>query len=75
VAEKTEKDRFMGGPTCMTDLRDRLSKVYGFLEREEIDVGRAKELANVAGKMIKSAVAQADYAAYRKEIVDIPFMK
>jgi hypothetical protein len=62
-------------PSTMTELRDDLCDLYfdarnGLLKTEFI-----KESANVAGKIIKSAVAQNEYSIARKEKPEIPFMK
>lgn len=74
-AAKTERERFVTHPTSMTELRDRLNVIFGSLENDTIKDGRAKELANVAGKIIKSAAVQCEYAALRKEKPEIPFLK
>lgn len=75
MSKAAEREKYMRDPTSMTELRDRLAVVWGSLFREEMEIGRAKELANVAGKIIKSTVAQYEYAALRKETPDIPFLK
>lgn len=72
---KTAREKFMTDPSNVTELRDRLARIWGSLDREEIEIGRAKELANVAGKIIKSVAVQCEYSALRKETPDIPFAK
>jgi hypothetical protein len=61
-------------PASMTDLRGQLSQIYGALMRGELKHDEAKEFANVAGKIIKSADVQTKYALARGEVPSIPFM-
>jgi hypothetical protein len=46
-------------------LRNELSAVYKDLRGGEVDAKVAKELANLAGKMISSAKIQIDYHTMR----------
>jgi hypothetical protein len=62
-------------PATLTDLRLSLADVFRELRDGEIKGDAAKELANVAGKIIKSVAVQVEYAALRKEKPDIPFAK
>jgi hypothetical protein len=59
----------------VTELRDMLLRVFDAMRADAIPLGKAKEMANVAGKIIKSASAQTEYAVARKEKPDIPFLK
>ena len=47
-----------------TDLRRDLTEVYNKLRSHEIGIEEAKQVANVAGKVIKSATAQLEYNKY-----------
>lgn len=49
----------------VSELRDELSAVYADLRSGALDAKVAKELANVAGKMINSAKIQIDYHTLR----------
>ena len=49
----------------VSELRDELSNIYKGLSKGEIDPKVAKELANLAGKMISSAKIQIDYHTMR----------
>ena len=63
-------------PKSMTELRDALLVIFHDVNTGVIDdMGRAKELSNAAGKIIKSAAVQLEYAALRKETPQIPFLK
>jgi hypothetical protein len=63
-------------PKNMTELRDALLVIFHDINTGVIeDMGRAKELSNAAGKIIKSAAVQVEYAGLRKEIPEIPFLK
>jgi 5-formyltetrahydrofolate cyclo-ligase len=58
-----------------SELRAELAKVFAQLKDGEITPSEAAELANLAGKMIASAKAQLEYAALRKDIPVIAFLK
>lgn len=63
-------------PKTMTELRDAMLTIFHDINTGVIDdMGRAKELSNAAGKIIKSAAVQVEYAALRKETPEIPFLK
>lgn len=49
----------------VSELRDELSAVYADLRSGAVDAKVAKELANLAGKMINSAKIQIDYHTMR----------
>jgi len=51
----------------VNELRDNLSETFEGLRTGTVDVKAAKELANLAGKMINSAKVQLEYHAMRKE--------
>ena len=56
------------------ELRDNLATVFAELRAGSIKPADAAELANLAGKMIKSAQVQVEYAALRKEPPEIAFL-
>ena len=56
------------------ELRDSLAMVFAELRAGTIKASDAAELANLAGKMIKSAQVQVEYAALRKEAPEITFL-
>lgn len=58
-----------------SELRAALSQVFDQLKAGEIKPGEAAELANLAGKMIASAKVQVEYAALRKDVPLISFLK
>tara|TARA_R110000868_G_scaffold295262_1_gene555688 strand:+ start:1361 stop:1561 length:201 start_codon:yes stop_codon:yes gene_type:complete len=58
-----------------SELRAALSQVFDQLKAGEIKPGEAAELANLAGKMIASAKVQVEYAALRKDVPLIAFLK
>ena len=62
-------------PSTMTELRDDLLELYGNIGTGNVDLVVAKEKSNAAGKIIKSASVQLEYAIARKEKPRIPFMK
>jgi hypothetical protein len=61
-------------PETITELRDDLLQTYGEIGHGRIQLGMAKEKANTAGKILKSAAIQVDYAALRKEKPEIAFL-
>lgn len=58
----------------LDQVRDRLSTIFDQLESGEIDVKKAAEFANLAGKMINSAKVQVEYYALKKEVPSISFL-
>lgn len=52
--------------TTNTDLRNDLLDVYNQLREGEIGQSKAKEMANVAGKIIASAKSQLEYNKWAK---------
>lgn len=65
----------MSKPTTMTELRDQLLDLFDGIGEGTVDLKVAKEKSNAAGKIIKSASVQLEYAVARNEIPDIPFCK
>lgn len=61
--------------TSATKLRLRLAKTFEELSSGSLKAKEAKELANIAGKMINSAKVQVEYYALRKEAPIIEFLK
>jgi len=51
----------------VNDLRTELGAVFTQLKEGDIKAKDAKELANLAGKMINSAKVELDYHAMRKD--------
>lgn len=62
-------------PTNMTELRDELLELFRDIGSADVNLSIAKEKSNAAGKIIKSAAVQLEYAIARKEKPNIPFMK
>tara|TARA_B110000046_G_scaffold149079_1_gene157127 strand:- start:30 stop:260 length:231 start_codon:yes stop_codon:yes gene_type:complete len=48
-------------------LRDKLSEIFDALRDGDIPHKEAKEISNLAGKMINSAKVQLDYHSLRKD--------
>lgn len=63
------------GTKTMTDLRNRLLDVFDAMRSDAVPLAKAKEYANVAGKIINSAKAQIENSIARKEKPEIPFLK
>lgn len=61
-------------PNTMTALRDDLLNVYSQIGTGDIELRVAKEKSNAAGKIIKSAALQLEYAVARKAEPVIPFL-
>lgn len=61
--------------TNLTQLWRRLAVVFDAQRAQAISPDQAKEMANVAGKMIKIVAVQNEYAHLRKEMPDIPMAK
>jgi len=51
----------------VNDLRNNLSDVFEALRKGDIAHKEAKEISNLAGKMINSAKVQLDYHGLRKD--------
>lgn len=62
-------------PTNMTELRDQLLDLFDAIGTGEVDLKVAKEKSNAAGKIIKSASVQLEYAVACNQVPDIPFLK
>jgi len=58
----------------VVELRKYLSEVFDELRSGSISANEASELANIAGKMIKSAKVQMEYHALRKDEPKIKFL-
>jgi hypothetical protein len=56
------------------ELRSELASLYKDLREKKVDPKDVKELTNIAGKMIHSALAQIKYYDLRKEQPDIQFL-
>jgi len=50
--------------TSITSLRDNLLKNFSDLKEEKITPETAKELSNIAGKVIKTVKTQLDYDSH-----------
>ena len=59
----------------INDLRDRLEVLYVNLENGRTRAADAKELANVAGKMISSAKLQLEHKVFMKDKSPIQFLE
>ena len=57
------------------DLEVGLCEVFEQLKSDPRRCAQAKELANVAGKLINSQKISMEYASMHKTSVDLPFMK
>lgn len=62
-------------PESMTELRVELLRLFVEIGDGVINLQIAKEKSNAAGKIIKSAAVQLEYAVARKEKPNIPFLK
>lgn len=58
----------------VTELRKELCGIYNDLKNDVIEIDRAKELTNTAGKIISSVKLELVYAALRKECPIIEFL-
>lgn len=59
----------------LTELTQDLLKTYNAIRGDKIALDKARELAHVAGKVIKGACAQMEYSRRRREIPDLPLLK
>jgi len=57
------------------DLRRKLAEQFEKQFKDAAEVHRSKELANIAGKMIKTAAIQIEYAVLRQEAPKIQFLE
>jgi hypothetical protein len=62
-------------PKNMTELRDELLNLFAQIGTGGVDLTVAKETSNAAGKIIKTASVQLEYAIARKAKPNIPFLK
>lgn len=58
----------------VSEMRDELSELFRELRANKIDRKDVKEMTNICGKMISSAMVQVKYYAERKEVPQIPFL-
>lgn len=68
----------LGGKTPTTNLTElwaQLATIFDAMRADAVPLDKAKEFANVAGKMIKLVAVQTEYAHARKEKPDIPAAK
>lgn len=61
--------------TNVSDLIKDLSIAYGLLRDRELNLGEAKEIANLGGKLIKAASIQLKYNQYMKINEPIDFLE
>jgi len=57
------------------EVRDELSEVFQGLKDGTLEVDRASEMNNTAGKIIKSLAVQLEYFSLRNEQPDLDYMK
>ena len=57
------------------DVRDRLEVLYINLENGRTRAADAKEMANIAGKMISSAKIQLEHKVFLKDKTPIKFLQ
>jgi hypothetical protein len=62
-------------PTNITELRDDLLQLYHEIGAGLIKLPMAKEKSNTAGKIIKTAAVQLEYAVASKKTPKIPFLE
>lgn len=60
--------------TYIQQLTSELNKAIVQVRDGKMDLDRAKALANLSGKSIKSVAVQIEYARVRQETPDIDFM-
>jgi len=59
----------------MSDLIRDLSVAYEKLRDNKLGLNEAKEISNIAGKLIKGSSVQLKYNQYMKLTDEIPFLK
>jgi hypothetical protein len=59
----------------MTQLRNHMLAYADAMRADAVPLAKVKEYANLAGKIIKSAAVQVEYAVARKEKPEVPFLK
>lgn len=59
----------------MSDLIKDLSLAYESLRDNKLGLNEAKEISNIAGKLIKGSSVQLKYNQYMKVTDEIPFLK
>jgi hypothetical protein len=60
----------------VTTLRNDLLDVYEKTKAKEMDLNVTKELANIAGKILKSAALELAYNQFKKQSdKEIPFLQ
>lgn len=64
----------MGKISNVGSLIKDLSTAYEDLRSKKMELGEAKEVANMAGKLIKAASLQLKYNQYMKIAEPIPFL-
>lgn len=57
------------------ELREELIKVFEGLKKDTIDLKKAAEMNNTAGKVINTIRAQLEYHKLRKDKPQIDFLK
>ena len=58
----------------INQVRDELIEAFKMVKKDPRRVSQAKELGNIAGKIISTVKIQLEYAAQRKEKPEIPFL-
>lgn len=58
----------------ITNLTDNLSELFDNIKADAIDLKKASELNNTAGKLLKAYQVQLAYHAMRNEAPNIPFL-
>lgn len=58
----------------IVDLRNELCSIFEQLRDGDVEPEVAKELSNVAGKIINTARTQLQYSELRKEVPNIAFL-
>ena len=59
----------------ISELRDELALLFSAIRTGELDIARAAEMNNSAGKMINASKVQLEYYALRDEAPNIPFLR
>ena len=58
----------------LNDVRNRLEVLYLNLEKGHVRAADAKEMANIAGKMISSGKLQLERKVFMKDDAKVPFL-